>query len=122
MSNYPRCGLSYISFACEKATVSSETVRQAIVRCLDREQLVTVLFRWAGDDGVRADLSAFPDAGSVARYARDAMAWAVGRGIVNGVGSGSVSTLSPRAGASRAQVAAMLMRCLTQDRPTEVIR
>ena len=39
MSNYPRCGLSYISFACEKATVSSETVRQAIVRCLDREQL-----------------------------------------------------------------------------------
>ena len=39
MSNYPRCGLSYISFACERATVSSETVRQAIVRCLDREQL-----------------------------------------------------------------------------------
>ena len=39
MANYPRCGLSYISFACEKATVSSETVRQAIVRCLDREQL-----------------------------------------------------------------------------------
>ena len=39
MSNYPRCGLSYISFACEKATVSSETVRQAIIRCLDREQL-----------------------------------------------------------------------------------
>ena len=39
MSNYPRCGLSHISFACEKATVSSETVRQAIVRCLDREQL-----------------------------------------------------------------------------------
>ena len=39
MSNYPRCGLSYISFACEKATVSSETVRQAIVRCLDRDQL-----------------------------------------------------------------------------------
>lgn len=39
MSNYPRCGLSYISFACEKATVSSKTVRLAIVRCLDREQL-----------------------------------------------------------------------------------
>ncbi len=39
MSNYPRCGLSYISFACEKATVSFETVRQAIIRCLDREQL-----------------------------------------------------------------------------------
>ena len=39
MTNYPRCGLSYISFACEKETVASETVRQAIIQCLDREQL-----------------------------------------------------------------------------------
>lgn len=39
MTNYPRSGLSYISFACEKDPVSSETVRQAIIRCLDRDQL-----------------------------------------------------------------------------------
>ena len=89
---------------------------------ITREQLVTILFRWAGDDGVRADLSDFPDAESVSRYARDAMAWAVGRGIVNGVGGGSTSTLSPRAGASRAQVAAMMMRFLTNDHKTEVTR
>lgn len=39
-TTYPRIGLSYISFACEKDTVSSEAVRQAIAWCLDREQLV----------------------------------------------------------------------------------
>ena len=89
---------------------------------ITREQLVTILFRWAGDDGVRADISAFPDAEFVSRYARDAMAWAVGRGIVNGVGSGTTSTLSPRTGASRAQVAAMMMRFLTNNQKTEVIQ
>ena len=41
MRNYPRCGLSYISFACEKPTVSSIAVRQAITWCLDRKQLTT---------------------------------------------------------------------------------
>ena len=87
---------------------------------ITREQLVTILYRWAGDDGVRADLSAFPDAGTVSSYAKDAMAWAVGHGIVNGVGSGGVSTLSPKDGASRAQVAAIMMRYLTNVRPTEV--
>ena len=89
---------------------------------ITREQLVTILFRYAGDDGVRADLSVFPDAGAVSSYAKDAMAWAVGHGIVNGVGSGDIATLSPRAGASRAQVAAIMMRCLTNDQKTEVFR
>ena len=37
---YPRSGLCFISFACEKDTVSSKAVRQAIAWCLDREQLV----------------------------------------------------------------------------------
>ena len=89
---------------------------------ITREQLVTILFRWAGDDGTRKDLAVFPDADSVSTYAKNAMSWAVGRGIVNGVGSGSGSTLSPRAGASRAQVAAMMMRFLAEEQKTEVIR
>ena len=87
---------------------------------ITREQLVTILFRYAGDDGTRADLSVFPDAAAVHSYAKDAVAWAVGRGIVNGVGNGGVSTLSPRSGASRAQVAAMIMRYLTAEAPSEV--
>lgn len=51
-SNYPRCGLSYISFACEKETVSSDAVRQAIAWCLDREQLVQ---EYTGNYGILVD-------------------------------------------------------------------
>ncbi|MBQ9298919.1 MAG: hypothetical protein IJ214_00245, partial [Clostridia bacterium] len=39
MSNYPRDGLSYISFCCERDTVKDKAVRQAIAWCLDRSQL-----------------------------------------------------------------------------------
>ncbi len=37
MSPYPRSGLSYIAFCCEKPTVGSEAVRKAISLCMDRE-------------------------------------------------------------------------------------
>jgi len=37
MGNYPRVGLSYISFACEKAATASQAVRQAIAWSVDRE-------------------------------------------------------------------------------------
>ena len=52
MSAYPRCGLSYISFACEKPTVASEAVRQAIAWCVDRDE---VMREYTGDYGVRVD-------------------------------------------------------------------
>ena len=76
-----------------------------------REQLVTILFRRAGDEA-RADLSVFPDAGEISGYARDAMSWAVARGLVNGVSRDGAALLFPRGGATRAQVAAILMRFL----------
>ena len=78
---------------------------------ITREQLVTILFRRAGD-GARADLSVFPDAGEISGYARDAMSWAVARGLVNGVSRDGAALLFPRGGATRAQVAAILMRFL----------
>ena len=49
---YPRSGLCYISFACEKDTVSSQSVRQAIAWCMDRDQLTK---DYIGDYGVTAD-------------------------------------------------------------------
>lgn len=52
MSAYPREGLSYISFCCEKDTVSSRAVRQAIAWCLDRDALVK---DYTGRFGVRVD-------------------------------------------------------------------
>ena len=52
MSSYPRIGLSYISFACEKPTVASKAVRQAIAWCMDRDQLVR---DYTGNYGIRVD-------------------------------------------------------------------
>ena len=80
-------------------------------QAVTREQLATILYRYAGTAGAdvtaSAALDAFSDAASVGGYAADAMAWAVAEGIVSGT---SASALSPKVGASRAQVAAMLVR------------
>ncbi len=52
VSNYPRAGLSYLSFCCEKKTVASEAVRQAIAWCMDRDQIVA---EYTGNYGLRID-------------------------------------------------------------------
>ena len=76
-----------------------------------REQLVTFLYRYAEFAGMdvsgKADLMVFADSDKLSSYAEEAMAWAVDAGIIDGVGN---NTLAPRNNATRAQVAAMLMR------------
>ena len=76
-----------------------------------REQLAVFLMRYAGwlgmDTSARAGL-AFPDASSTSGWARDAMEWAVAEGLFTGYGT--TGELRPGAGATRAQVAAVLMR------------
>ncbi|MEQ2848079.1 S-layer homology domain-containing protein, partial [Agathobaculum butyriciproducens] len=73
---------------------------------ITREQLVTMLYRYAGTPAVNGSLSDFSDAASVSSYAVNAMQWAVANGIVNG----SNGKLNPQNNATRAQVAAILMR------------
>ena len=77
---------------------------------ITREQLVTVLYRYAESKGydvsASADLSGYPDADQVQDYAQPAMAWAVAEGIVEGMDG----TLNPAGNASRAQIATILMR------------
>ena len=51
-AKYPRTGLTYISFACEKPTVASEAVRQAIAWSMDRDVIVN---DYIGEYGVRVD-------------------------------------------------------------------
>ena len=77
-----------------------------------REQLAALLFRFSGEEAPEVDLSAYPDADSVSNYAKEAMAWAVANGIINGVKNSStgVITLNPKSGATRAQIAAILTR------------
>ena len=76
-----------------------------------REQLVTMLFRYAAAHGMESvtleeNLSRFTDKASVSAWAVPAMNWAVGQGLIEG----SNGLLRPQANASRAEVAAILMR------------
>ncbi len=52
MSAYPRTGLTFLSFCCEKPTVQSQAVRQAIACCLDKDQLTA---DYVGNYGLRMD-------------------------------------------------------------------
>ena len=52
MSNYPRSGLSYVTFACERPAVSSANVRKAIAFCMDRDAITA---EYTGNFGVRTD-------------------------------------------------------------------
>ena len=72
-----------------------------------REQLVTMLYRFAGESATAADLNGYADGGEVSDWARDAFAWAIEHIIITGVDD---DTLAPRSTATRAQCAAILMR------------
>ena len=76
-------------------------------RTLTREQLVSMLYRYAGTPATESDLSGFADSSTLSPYAEKAMSWAVETGLISGVGS---STLAPRKQATREQVAAVLAR------------
>ena len=77
---------------------------------LTREQLVTMLYRYAQNKGydvtASADLSGYPDAGQIQSWAQEAMTWAVAEGIVEGMDG----NLNPAGSATRAQIATILMR------------
>ena len=82
---------------------------------ITREQLAVILYNYTqqfapGSIPAAGSLAGFPDAGSVSSWARTEMAWAVGNGLISGTGSGDVAYLSPQGSATRAQVAAILMR------------
>ncbi len=81
-----------------------------------REQLATVLYRYAGQAGyacsARADLSGFPDVGGCSAYARNALSWANAAGLLAGEKNSGTVRLNPKGYATRAQVAAVLMRFL----------
>lgn len=76
-------------------------------RTLTREQLVSMLYRYAGTPATASDLSGFADSSTLSPYAEKAMSWAVETGLISGVGS---NTLAPKKQATREQVAAVLAR------------
>ncbi len=76
---------------------------------LTREQLVTMLYRYAGAPAATNQELHFSDAGKVSGYAREAMLWAEENSILGGYADGSVV---PGGNATRAQTAAILTRYL----------
>lgn len=87
---------------------------------ISREQLVTLLYRYAQaagrDTTARVELDSFRDADQISGFARDAMAWAVAEGIIQG---GSDSMILPGEEASRAQIAAIIQRFDTAEQGEE---
>lgn len=74
---------------------------------INREQLAVMLWRYAGTPTSNYNLDRFIDADEISGYALEAMLWATENGIISGTTS---TTISPKDTATRAQVAAMLMR------------
>ncbi len=78
---------------------------------ISREQMALIIYRFAKvqdyDVTIKADISSFADTSDVSDWALDALSWANKTELVNGT---SETTLSPKATATRAQVAAILMR------------
>lgn len=72
-----------------------------------REQIAALLYRYADPEAVTADLSAFSDAKSISTWAKDAMGWAVAKGLFTGKTGG---ILDPQGSATRAEAAALIMR------------
>ena len=83
-----------------------------------REQLATILYRFAcwekHNTGGRAELLSFHDAGFVSSWALDAVRWAISAGIIEGSKEIGRLMLLPDGNATRAQVAAMLMRYIEE--------
>lgn len=82
---------------------------------LTREQMVTMLFGYAGREetlsGSDGALAAYQDQASVSDWAREAMAWAVSSGVISGT---SATTLAPQKIGTRAEVATVLMQFCEQ--------
>lgn len=74
---------------------------------ITREQLVAMLYRYAGEPSVSADLSAYTDTVDISPYASKAVEWCVAKGILSGK---SATRLAPQDTATRAECAAMLQR------------
>ena len=78
---------------------------------ITREQMAAILYRYAQykeyDTTVAGDVSSFTDGTSVSSYAVEPMNWAVGTGLLSGIGN---NMLNPTGNATRAEVSTILMR------------
>lgn len=103
---------SAVHWAAENGIVSGDgTGKFAPDRAISREELAVCLYRYSGmlgaPTGTRAALDGFADAHQVSGWAQDAMAYAVGAGLMDGKDG---RALDPQGGTTRAEAAATVMR------------
>ena len=100
-------GANWYAKAQEWATATGVSDGENPTGEVTREQLVTMLWRYAGSPTYTADLSGYVDTADISSWAEQAMCWAVATGVIEGDEN---SALTPKASTTRAQAAAMLMR------------
>ena len=85
---------------------------------ITREDLVTVMYRYAATKGYdrskKTSLDKFADASQVSGYAREAMQWAVANGIIKG--RSNTGLLDPKGNATRVETAAIIQRFMSNIR------
>ena len=100
-------GANWYAKAQEWATATGVSDGENPTGEVTREQLITMLWRYAGSPTYTADLSGYVDTADISSWAEQAMCWAVATGVIEGDEN---SALTPKASTTRAQAAAMLMR------------
>ena len=102
-------GANWYAKAQEWATATGVSDGENPTGEVTREQLITMLWRYAGSPTYTADLSGYVDTADISSWAGQAMCWAVATGVIEGDEN---SALTPKADTTRAQAAAMLMRAI----------
>ena len=102
------CGATWYAKAQEWVTAKGISDGENPSAAITRQELVTMLYRLAGEPAVSGTITA-PDAASVSTWAQSSMTWAMNIGLVEGDENGAVT---PTATATRAQAAALIMRYL----------
>lgn len=87
-------------------------------RSITREQLVTMLYRYAAYKGIsignKVDYTGYPDADKVSTYAKESIKWALGNKILTGRSYGNTTYLEPAGQTTRAECAVLLQRFMVQ--------
>ena len=78
---------------------------------ITREQAMTILWRYKGSPNAENVTDKFSDCNEISDYAKSAMNWAVVNNIISGT---SETELSPKSNATRAQLAAIIVRILNK--------
>ncbi len=83
---------------------------------VSRQELAIFIYKYAQykglDTSVKGDLNIFKDKGDIADWSKEAVTWAVGSGLISGMGDG---TMAPKGTTTRAQLASLFNRLRKLD-------